>query len=91
MPWINLKIDLCSHFYFFFSQVVPSTSKSLWFFVTKKISGHFVTHFQFFVTLSFGVVLQAFMDQFLLTTNLATTEWTRKWRHRGKHTKMEQN
>ena len=22
--------------------------------------------------------------QFLQTTNLATTEWTRKWRHRGK-------
>ena len=60
--------------------MVPSTSKSLWFFVTKKISGNFVTHFQFFVTLSFGVVLQAFMDQFLLTTNLATTEWTTKWR-----------
>ena len=93
MPWINVKIDLCSHFYLFFSQVVSSTSKSLWFFVTKKISGNFVTHFQFFVTLSFGVVLQVFMNQFwaVFTNNyLATTEWTRKWRH-WESSKMEQN
>ena len=35
--------------------------------------------------LSFGVVLQwTNFGQFLLATNLATTEWTRKWRHRGK-------
>ena len=51
------------------------------------ISGSFLTQFQFFVILSFGVVLQVFMDQFwavFLTTNLATAEWTRKWRHQGK-------
>ena len=44
-----------------------------------------------FCDIEFGVVLQVFMDQFwavFLTTNLATTEWTRKWRHRGKTPKQ---
>ena len=51
------------------------------------ISGSFLTQFQFFVILSleqFCKYLWTNFGQFLLTTNLATTEWTRKWRHRGK-------
>ena len=44
--------------------------------------------------LSFGVVLQVFMDnfeQFLLTTNLTTTEWTGKWIHQGKTPKWNKS
>ena len=50
--WWSLELILPHTFISIFSQLVPSTSKWLWFFVTKKISGNFLTQFQFFVILN---------------------------------------
>ena len=60
-----------------------------YFFATKvKFFYKLVADFLFYVILSFWAVLHVFMNQFwavfLLTTNLATTGWTRKWRQQRK-------